>query len=147
LGSEDAATNAKPLQTTHKPIFYSGVGIMFRNLLTAGALLIALTFGMTATASAHGPNGGHNYVGKKHGNHNYVGHNHGGHNHGGYKYGAYKQGGSISFGGVNIGWGGYPTYHDTTHLHYHQGGYQQHGNHFHYVPGHYDVHQSGHYHW
>ena len=95
---------------------------MLRNLLTVGALMMALTLGMTASASAGG-------------------HNHGGHNHGGHKHG-HKHG-----GGSSIGWGGYPTFHDTSHYHYHPGGFQQHGNHFHYVPGHYDLHRTGHYHW
>lgn len=41
---------------------------------------------------------------------------------------------------------GGPVWHDTTHYDYHPGGYVPHGNHLHYVPGHYDLHQSGHYH-
>jgi hypothetical protein len=90
---------------------------MFRNLLKVGALLIVLTLGMAATASAHEPHGGHN---------------HGGHNHG---------------GGISIGWGGYPTFHNTSHYHYHPATLQQHGNHFHVIPGHYDLHQTGHWHW
>lgn len=40
-----------------------------------------------------------------------------------------------------------PVWHDTTHLDYHPGGLVPHRNHFHYVPGHYDVHRTGHYHW
>ncbi|GAA4469718.1 hypothetical protein GCM10023156_62170 [Novipirellula rosea] len=39
-----------------------------------------------------------------------------------------------------------PTYHNTTHLDYHAPQATQHGNHFHYQQGHYDVHQSGHWH-
>ncbi len=43
---------------------------------------------------------------------------------------------------------GYPvhhqTWHDTSHYDYHPGGLQRHGNHFHYVPGHYDLHRTGH---
>ena len=39
-----------------------------------------------------------------------------------------------------------PQYHDTTHLDWHAPSFQRHGNHFHYQPGHYDVHRTGHWH-
>jgi len=35
-------------------------------------------------------------------------------------------------------------WHDTTHLDWHPGEYAPHGNHYDYIPGHYDVHHSGH---
>lgn len=42
----------------------------------------------------------------------------------------------------------YPTYHrtwhDTSHYDYHPPSLQRHRNHFHYVPGHYDLHRTGH---
>jgi hypothetical protein len=41
----------------------------------------------------------------------------------------------------------YPSWHDTSHFDYHPGYFAPHGNHFHYVPGHYHFHQTGHYHW
>jgi hypothetical protein len=40
-----------------------------------------------------------------------------------------------------------PVWHDTSHWDYHPGGYISHGSHLHYVPGHFDFHSSGHYHW
>ncbi len=40
----------------------------------------------------------------------------------------------------------YPSYHDTSHFDYHGPSLQRHYNHYHYVPGHYDFHRSGHYH-
>jgi hypothetical protein len=46
--------------------------------------------------------------------------------------------------GVYGGWGGHSHWHDTTHLDYHPGEYVRHRNHYHYVPGHYDVHNDGH---
>lgn len=57
----------------------------------------------------------------------------------GYNYSGYN----------NSGWGGFaPTWnqswHDTSHWDYHPTTLQQHGNHFHVQPGHYDWHQTGH---
>ncbi len=37
-----------------------------------------------------------------------------------------------------------PVWHDTSHLDYHGPSLQRHRNHFHLVPGHYDVHREGH---
>ncbi|MFP6674741.1 MAG: hypothetical protein VB878_06660 [Pirellulaceae bacterium] len=37
-------------------------------------------------------------------------------------------------------------FHNTTHLDWHPGQYYRHGRHFHYSPGHYDIHRTGHYH-
>lgn len=58
------------------------------------------------------------------------------------------------FGGYNqgVGYGGYQSYgrpvhrtwHDTTHLDYHAPSLVPHRGHLDYVPGHYDVHRSGH---
>lgn len=52
--------------------------------------------------------------------------------------------------GHGHGWGrGYGrVWHDTSHLHYHSGGLVPHYDHYHYVPGHWDVHHTGHWdHW
>lgn len=38
-----------------------------------------------------------------------------------------------------------PRWHDTTHLDYHAPSLYRHGSHYHFVPGHYDVHHTGHY--
>lgn len=38
-----------------------------------------------------------------------------------------------------------PVWHDTTHLDYHAPSVVRHGSHYHVVPGHYDVHRTGHY--
>lgn len=40
-----------------------------------------------------------------------------------------------------------PWYHDTSHYDYHAPQLVPHGNHFDYVPGHYDLHRTGHWHW
>jgi hypothetical protein len=82
---------------------------MFRKVLIITALLVVLTLGLSASASAQWISDG--------------------------------------FGGYGGGYGGYPTFHNTSHYDYHPAHLQQHGNHFHYVPGHYDYHQTGHYHW
>jgi hypothetical protein len=39
---------------------------------------------------------------------------------------------------------GYKVWHDTSHYDYHPGEFVRHRNHFHYVPGHYDYHETGH---
>jgi hypothetical protein len=47
-----------------------------------------------------------------------------------------------------LGWyGGHydAVWHNTTHWDYHPGYYQRHFNHYHYVPGHFDLHRSGHF--
>jgi hypothetical protein len=114
--------------------------------------MIALSAGATA-ASAQGFGGGH-----------YGGY-HGGPFGGGYGcdygYGGYSGYGGFSPGislyssgyrGYNVGYGGIslnvgsPRWHDTSHYDYHPGSFQRHRNHFHYVPGHDDLHRSGHFH-
>jgi hypothetical protein len=55
-------------------------------------------------------------------------------------------GGGYGVGGYGGGWGGRSTWHDTTHLDYHPGEFRRHRGHYHYVPGHYDVHEEGHWH-
>jgi hypothetical protein len=70
-------------------------------------------------------------------------------------YGGYNSGyGAYGYGGYGRGYGGgygggygYPSvqrWHDTSHFDYHPGGFARHYNHYHYVPGHYDFHRSGH---
>ena len=55
--------------------------------------------------------------------------------------------------GLHIGFfgprafGGFPVWHDTTHLHWHPSHFRRHGDHYDYIPGHYDVHRTGHWHW
>ena len=39
-----------------------------------------------------------------------------------------------------------PRWHDTTHLDYHPASVVRHGSHWHVIPGHYDVHRTGHWH-
>jgi len=84
---------------------------------------------------------------------------------GGGGYGGHRGVGGVNisvgrgFGGVSSFYGGYnsfrpsyghsvrrPYFHDTSHLDYHPGGFVRHGNHFDYLPGHYDVHRTGHWH-
>lgn len=72
-----------------------------------------------------------------------------------YGYNNYVQPRTTYYGGGGFGYNNYnynsyyraPVYHDTTHYDFHPGGYVPHGNHYHYVPGHYDLHRTGHYHW
>ena len=51
--------------------------------------------------------------------------------------------GHSDFGG-NHGFGGNRTWHDTSHLHYHAPSAVRHHGHIDYIPGHYDVHRTGH---
>lgn len=72
-------------------------------------------------------------------------------NIGGYRSNNFRSVGYNSgFSGYNRGVG-YPahrgvhsTWHDTSHLDYHGPSLVPHRGHFHYVPGHYDVHRTGH---
>jgi hypothetical protein len=108
--------------------------------LSVGTLLIALALVSTSGPSAQaqgfhfGGGGVHVDVGNPH---SYYG------GYGGYGqsncYGSYPY--TSYYGG---GWGGHSDWHDTTHLDYHPGEYVRHRNHYHYVPGHYDVHEDGH---
>jgi len=76
--------------------------------------------------------------------------------YGGYGYGyggGYGSGISLSVGGGRgVSFSSYrpvyrrPTWHDTSHLDYYRGGFVPHGYHYDYVPGHYRVHRTGHYH-
>jgi hypothetical protein len=57
-------------------------------------------------------------------------------------YGSYCRG---HWGGYHGGgWNRDHVWHDTTHLDWHPGEYVPHYNHYHYVPGHWDVHYDGH---
>jgi hypothetical protein len=119
--------------------------------------LIALA-AVASTASAQGFGGGHHggHHGAQHGRVHRGGHR-GDYGYGGYIRGGYRpgvnlyssgyRGFSVGVGGLNLNFGGYPQWHDTSHLHYHPGSFQRHGNHYDFVPGHYDLHRSGHYHW
>lgn len=61
--------------------------------------------------------------------------------------GAYSSGYGIgAYGGGYGGFGGNPSWHNTSHLDYHPAQIQRHGLHLHYTPGHYDSHRSGHWH-
>ena len=115
-------------------------------LVTVAA--ISLVGAATASAQGYGgygcgaPSGGYSA--------GYGGHSAG---YGGYSagyapgYNAYSGNGGYAagFGGSNLNYGG-TRWHDTSHLDYHPGSIQRHRLHFHYVPGHYDLHRSGHRH-
>jgi hypothetical protein len=109
---------------------------MTKYILTIAAMFALLLFGGGAKeANAQG----FHFVGG--GVHIDVGNPHGGYGHYGYyPQTSYWGGGKVVYGG----WGGHLHWHDTTHLDYHPGGYVRHRNHYHYVPGHYDVHEDGH---
>jgi hypothetical protein len=112
-------------------------------------LAIGLIGSATASAQGYGwMGGGYGYGGIDCG---YGGY--GGGYSGAYSadYGGYGvHGGGIGYGGsgigLSVGFGRPSFYHDTSHLHYHPGTVVRHRNHFHVVPGHYDVHRSGHWH-
>jgi hypothetical protein len=115
------------------------------------ALAIGLIGSATASAQGYGWMGG----GYGHGGLNCdYGYGHGGGYSGLYSagYGGYGGGYGGGFGysgsgiGLSVGFGRPAVFHDTSHLHYHPGGIVRHRNHFHVVPGHYDVHRSGHWH-
>lgn len=69
--------------------------------------------------------------------------NFGGHRHySGYGNRGYSQRG---YGQRNYGYRSYGRRsHNTSHWDYHPGGFQRHGNHYHYIPGHYHWHNDGH---
>jgi hypothetical protein len=52
---------------------------------------------------------------------------------------------SNRYGNYNNVYRSTPSYHNTSHLDYHGPSLQRHGYHLDVVPGHYDVHRSGHY--
>lgn len=71
------------------------------------------------------------------------------HSYNNYGYGNsyYNSGYGYGVGGWGGGYGwNQPYWHDTSHYHYHPTTIYQHGNHFHVVPGHYDLHRTGHWH-
>jgi hypothetical protein len=113
---------------------------MRSHLVTAVTLLITLLFVVASAPKAEaqgfhfGAGGVHVDVGNPHG---YYG-GYGAYGHCG-GYGSYPY--TTYYGG---GWGGHALWHDTTHLDYHPGEFVRHRNHYHYVPGHYDVHEDGH---
>lgn len=62
------------------------------------------------------------------------------------RYPAYQSAYRSRLHGSHYGYGRRSYYHDTTHLDYHAPSIRRHGDHFHAVPGHYDVHRTGHWH-
>lgn len=67
-------------------------------------------------------------------------------NYGGYQsqnFGFSGHHGHSDYGG-NHRFGGYRTWHDTSHLDYHAPSAVRHHGHIDYIPGHYDVHRTGH---
>lgn len=115
--------------------------------VTAGALGLLGT--ATASAQNYGWMGsGYGYGGLDCGYGGYGGRYSAGHGSGYDPFRVHSAGIGFSGSGINVGIGfGRPAgWHDTSHLHYHPGGVVRHRNHFHVVPGHYDVHRSGHWH-
>jgi hypothetical protein len=106
---------------------------MRKYVVSASVVLVALIFvNMSAsTAEAQGihyrSRGIHVDIGSPH--------RHGHRHHGGRRHSGRRW----------HGWGGHHSHwHDTTHLDYHPGEFVPHYDHYHYVPGHFDVHRSGH---
>ena len=115
----------------------------------AAVAVVALAAFAFTSQSAQAQHFGHGHNMHRHGNsHARVIHS------GSHYNNYYRPGVSISVGraGFNFGYSSYPSYynrpyyHNTTHYDYHPGGVVRHRNHFHYVPGHYDLHRTGHWH-
>lgn len=120
---------------------------MRKKLLVSAAALAALFF-VTGSADRAEAVGFHVQAGGLHldiGNPHRYGSRHS-YQRSRYAYGghAVRSQGVRSYHGYRGGHRGHRTWHDTTHLDWHPGDYVPHGNHFDYVPGHYDVHHDGH---
>ena len=107
---------------------------MSKLLIGCCVLVLTLSLG-TGSAQAQGYGGGYR-SGYGYGSGGHSGHRHHHHHHNGSGWG---------YGG----YGGYaqPRWHDTSHFDYHPTTIVPHRNHVHVVPGHYDYHRSGHWHW
>jgi hypothetical protein len=113
-------------------------------VLSAACLLVTFLIACVGASKAQaqgfhfGGAGVHVDVGNPHRYYGNYGGYYGGYNsgcgYGSYPYTAY-------YGG---GYGGHAHWHDTTHLDYHPAEFVPHRGHYHYVPGHYDVHEEGH---
>jgi hypothetical protein len=108
---------------------------MKRFILGCAAVVVMAVAG-TNSAQAGGIRFSYGSGGHYHGGH-IRGYGHGGHVHGG-RFGLYPNVGLYPRGGL---------WHDTSHWDYHPAQVVPHGNHLHIVPGHYDYHQTGHWHW
>jgi hypothetical protein len=104
-------------------------------------LMLATTVGAALLGFSEPAAAGHKHHGHDYDHHHYTHHSH--HHH-----------------GVSFGVGSYPiyaspiapiyrppAYHDTTHYDYHPPTVYRHGSHYHVMPGHYDLHRSGHWHY
>lgn len=105
------------------------------------ALTLGLAIILTGATAA---NAGHGHHGHNHHNHGYGG---GGGYYGGYGYGSGFRGGYGTGYGYGSSWNRGGIYHDTSHWDYHPTEVIPHRNHYHVVPGHYHLHNTGHYHW
>src|SRR5687767_1672434 len=114
---------------------------MTKYLMPVPILVALIVVGVTAKeADAQGfhfrSGGIHVDVGRPH---------HGYHGRGLHGLHGYSRHGYGRRGGYGA-WGGDHYWHDTTHLDYHPGYVVPHYDHYDYVPGHYDVHRTGHWH-
>lgn len=94
-----------------------GDGIMRNFAIACVAVMGLMVAGSAVSEAGHGWYGGNSY------------------------YGGY--GVSGVYGGYGYGYSP-SVWHNTGHWDYHPGQFVQHGNHFHYQPGHYDYHNTGH---
>ncbi len=131
---------------------------MTRLLFAASVVLALSLFGSSdASAQHYGCNSGYGGGYSSGYGGNYGGYGYGGGyssprlsvsvgygNYGGYATQNYGNSVYNSGYGVNHGYGGHRTWHDTSHLDYHAPSLVPHRGHFDYVPGHYDVHRTGH---
>ena len=121
-------------------------------LFTAGALLALSLIGSSHAIAQH--HGHHSSYGRGYSSPRMsvsVGYgNYGSFQSRRFRSSGFNSGFSSHLGG--LGYGGYPAYggrahsvwHDTSHLDYHGPSLVPHRGHFDYVPGHYDVHRTGH---
>ena len=125
---------------------------------TLQAALVALTFVVATTMMTTETNAQVIHVGPGGGGVHWSGGSvHWGGNGGVHPVGGFYQpqwGGGLHHGGIQHGgihsgiqrrrWSGGHFWHNTSHLDWHSGQYVPHNGHVDYVPGHWDVHKSGH---
>jgi hypothetical protein len=107
---------------------------MKRSIVLTGIAAAVVAFTTFRTPATAGDFGLH-FAGS--GYHIDVGRAHYGNHYGGYRtvrYGLYGDG---CYGGGHV-------WHDTSHYDYHPSEFVRHRNHYHFVPGHWDYHDTGH---
>jgi hypothetical protein len=102
-------------------------------------LIAIVAFGLSGIATSTASAGGFGFYVASPGYGYSVGAGHG-------FYGGYRTAYYGGRGYCDDGWDRDHEWHDTSHYDYHPPTVVRHRNHFHYVPGHYDFHRTGHLH-